>query len=184
MKYLKFLKPFIICAVSLVCMAVSCPHYYDPFEEETNEGRGVLGFYVDDSQIIYHEAWARNINADSLEIVSNFWLEHYGNLRIKFAVKDMSLDTPITDPEISFEYLYSLTPYESGKAGNISSKAEYRTLDIESGEISFRRIGSSEMYSRGDVISGNFSFVGTKVLNTGETRKVVAEDGTFDLRIK
>jgi hypothetical protein len=91
-------------------MAVSCPHYFDPFEEETNEGRGVLGFYADDSEVIYREAYITPVGEDSLEIYSTFWLENYGELRIKFAMKDMSLDTPITNPEISLEYVYSLTP--------------------------------------------------------------------------
>lgn len=184
MKCLKFLKPFLICAVSLVCMAVSCPHYYDPFGEETNEGRGVLGFFADGSEVIYREAWVTTVNEDSLEICSTFWLENYGQLRIRFAAEDMSLDTPITNPDITLEYVYNLTPYDYGKIGNITYKAEYRTIDIESAELSFRRIGSYDGSSRSDVISGNFSFEGTKVLSSGETRKFKATDGTFDLRQK
>ena len=184
MKCLKFLKPFLICAVSLVCMAVSCPHYFDPFEEETNEGRGVLGFYADDSEVIYREAYITPVGEDSLEIYSTFWLENYGELRIKFAKKDMSLDTPITNPEISLEYVYSLTPYDSGASGNLTYRAEYRTIEVEAGELSFRRIGSSDEIYRGDVVSGNFSFEGTKVMNNGETREFKATDGTFDLRRK
>ena len=95
----------------------------------------------------------------------------------------MSLETPITNPEISLEYVYSLTPYDSGTSGNLTYRAEYRTIEVEAGELSFRRIGSSDGIYRGDVVSGNFSFEGTKVLNNGETREFKATDGTFDLRI-
>lgn len=180
--FLKSLRPLMICAASLMFMAVSCPHYFDPFEEETDRGLNVLGFYVDDSPVIYYEAGINKIGEDSLEISSTFFLDHYERLTIRFAKKDMSLDAPISNPKIALTYLYSLTNKENQHTGEMTFHPEYRTLEAESGELSFRYIGPHERVTNIEIISGNFSFEGTKVLNSGETQKVVATGGTFDLR--
>lgn len=180
--FLKSVRPLLICTTLLMFMAVSCPHYYDPFEEETNSGVGVLGFYVDDSPVIYHDAYVTNIGEDSLEISSTFWLDHYEYLTIRFAKKDMSLDTPISNPKITLKYLYSLTSRENQHTGEMTFHPEYHTLEAESGELSFRYIGPHESIENTEVISGNFSFEGTKILISGETQKLVATGGTFDLK--
>ena len=180
--FLKSLRPLLTCAASLMFMAVSCPHYYDPFEEETSSGRDILGFYVDESPVIYRDVYITKIGEDSLEISSTFWLDHYEQLTIRFAKKDMSLDAPISNPKITLKYLYSLTNKENQHTGEMTFHPEYHKLEAESGELSFRYIGPHESIANMEVISGNFSFEGTKILISGETQKLVATGGTFDLK--
>lgn len=176
----KNFMPFIICVVSLICMAVSCPCLQDPFEEKTNEGLGTLGFYVGDVPVRYGDVGVRKEGKDSLIIYSTLYSSHYDLLTIKFAVGDMSLDVPIADPEINLTYLYHVSPYQN-EFGELSSQREYKTLVAEKGHLSFRYIGQTQGTVIKNVMSGNFSFEGTKLMSTGESQKLMITDGTFDL---
>ena len=88
----------------------------------------------------------------------------------------------ISNPKITLKYLYSLTCKEDQHTGDMTFHPEYRAFEAESGELSFRYIGPHESIANMEVISGNFSFEGTKILNSGETQKLVATGGTFDLK--
>ena len=174
-------KSLLLASISLLFMASSCPMQYDPFDSSGNNV-GSLGFYINGSPVVYRaeSAMVKEIEGtDSLMITSGFILGHYDQLTIKFAKSDITLDTPIIDPEIKLTYLYSIfmdmsNPY--------SDKYEWRTLSSEHGCLSFSDIGNSSG-SKKDVLVGTFSFEGVKQLKDGRTETIYATDGAFNLEV-
>ena len=107
--------------VSIIFLAGSCEKI-DPFIE-TDEGKNVLGFYLDGVKVSYetsggfpsrypyeHCVHARWINSDSLEVSALLDNYYYDEITIKIAVADISTQQDITDPDITLRYLYRKYP--------------------------------------------------------------------------
>ena len=186
MKYLqKFLKPLIICAVSLICMATSCPKYHDPFEKETEEGVGNLGFYLDGQPVSYKKnriAGAGMFCKDSIWILAYLDYEDYYSLIMQFPIEDISVENPIKNPDIRLRYVYKVIE-EKNEYGNLVIRTLYKDIKAETGELSFRFVGPSEDHDHTSctTLSGNFFFEGNDYLDSGDIRKVTVTGGTFDV---
>lgn len=174
-------KSLFITSVSLLFMASSCPMQFDPFDESGNNV-GSLGFYINGSPVVYRaeSAVVKEIEGtDSLMICSAFILGHYGELVIKFAKEDMSLEKSIKDPDITLRYLYSVFVDISEQYGD---DYEWQTLKAESGELSFTQIGDGSV-SEEYVLAGNFKFEGIRSFSDGSYEKISATDGVFNLEV-
>ena len=185
--FMKSLSPFLIVVVSLICMATSCPKYHDPFKEETDDGLGTLGFYLDGHPVSYfREAACGKVSEDSLLISAPLNYEDYKRLYIQFAIDDISVEQPIKNPEIELWYVYKVIK-EQDEYGNQVTRTQYKVIKAETGELSFRYVGPYEgdpYTSYTTTLSGNFFFEGNDYLDSGEVRKVVVTDGTFDVCYK
>ena len=181
MKLFMRYKSLFLTSFSLLLMPSSCPMQYDPFSESGNNV-GSLGFYINGSPVVYRagSAFVSEIEGtDSLMISSEFILGHYYELVIKFAKEDISLESPIKDPDIEFTYLYSAFMDLSDQYGN---DYEFRTLKAESGELSFTQIGDGSV-SDEYVLAGNFKFEGIRSFPNGSSEKISATDGVFNLEV-
>ena len=171
----KFLKPLIICAVSLICMATACPKYFDPFEKETEEGVGNLGFYLDGQPVSYKKnriAGAGMFGKDSIWILAYLDYEDYYSLIMQFPIEDISVENPIKNPDIRLRYVYKVIE-EKNEYGNLVIRTLYKDIKAETGELSFRFVGPSEDHDHTSctTLSGNFFFEGNDYLDSGDIRK-------------
>ena len=174
-------KGLLLSAMCLLFMATSCPMQYDPFEELAPK-LGSLGFYVDGTPIIY-EVGSTSVHkvsgVDSLMIRSEFILDHYRELIIKFSREDLVLETPILNPEIELTYLYSV---DLQKPDSSADRYEYRTFKADNAKLSFSHIGYSEELET-YILSGTFEFQGKREYLTGASETISATGGVFTLEV-
>ena len=167
-------------------MATSCPKYHDPFEEETNEGVGNLGFYLDGQPVSYKKnrmASAGMFGKDSIWIRANLDHENYQSLIMQFPIEDISVENPIKNPDIRLRYVHNVIT-EEDEYGNLVVRTLYKDIKAETGELSFRYAGPSENHDHDPsctTLSGNFFFEGNDYLDSGDIRKVTVTGGTFDV---
>ena len=181
MKHLMYL-------LTIILLAGSCEKI-DPFVE-TNEGKNVLGFYLDGEKVSYetsggfpseypytHCVYTRKIGADSLEISALLDNYCFSEITIKIPVQDISTERDIADPDITLKYLYRKYPIAPDQFIDGGGRMEQSCTELVGGKISFRKWDESA-----GILSGNFNFVCDAPQYDGSVRRVSVTDGNFDVK--
>ena len=176
--------------VSIIFLASSCEKI-DPFIE-TDEGKNVLGFYLDGVKVSYetsggfpseypyeHCVYARWINSDSLEVSALLDNYYYDKITIKIAVADISTQQDITDPDITLRYLYRKYPIAPDDFIDGGGRTEYSYTNPVSGKLRFRKWEQST-----GILSGNFNFECDAPQYNGSVKRVSVTNGNFDVQIE
>ena len=171
----------------LILTAVSCNNKIDPFVE-TDEGKNVLGFYLDGKEVSYttsggfpseypyrHNVYPKRINADSLEITAMLNNYTFSEIKIKIAIADISLTSDILDPDITLLYLYKKTPTSPDIYTEGGVCMEYAYTDMVSGKLSFRKWDKR-------ILSGNFYFNCDASQYDGSVKHISVTKGNFDVK--
>lgn len=172
--------------ISFFLIVVSCEKKIDPFVE-TDEGKNVLGFYLNGEKVTYttsggwgrprsNDVYAKQINADSLEIGAALNNYYYPRIVIQIASADISTSKAITNPDITLKYLYRKYPlppeiYSDGGQGH-----EYSYTVLVSGKLSFRKWDQKT-----GVLSGNFKFDCEAPQRDGSVKRISVTKGIFDV---
>ena len=170
--------------ILMILLAVSCKKI-DPFVE-TDEGKNVLGFYLDGEKVTYttsggfpseypyrHCVYTKQINADSLEISAELDNSIYRWITIQIAIADISTNHSITDPDITLTYLYR--KYPTSPNGVCCS---FAYTEFIRGKMSFRKWDQEV-----GILSGNFSFDCDAPQRDGSVKHIPVTKGSFDVSI-
>lgn len=170
--------------------AASCQKI-DPFVE-TDEGADVLGFYLDGTKVTYetsggfpseypyeHCVYARQINADSLEISASLDNYYYNHICFKIAFADISTERKLKDSDIRLTYLYRKTPTAPDENIDGGAHFEWAETELTSSEISFRTWDQEHK-----ILSANFSFKCRAPQFDGSVRSLTITKGNFDVTYK
>lgn len=186
------MKNRLLFLISLILVAVSCNSPIDPFEE-TDEGKNVLGFYLNGEKIRYatmggfpseypyeHCVYAKQLNTtpDSLEISAKLANNYYQYISIKIALSDIRTDKVIKDPDITLTYFYKKLPLPPSEYSEGGVSVYLSDTDFVSGNLSFRKWDQQV-----GILSGNFSFDCTATQHDGSVKRISVTKGTFDVRI-
>lgn len=172
--------------ISMILLTISCEKI-DPFVE-TDEGKNVLGFYLDGKKVSYqtrggfpspyeHCVYTRHFNTDSLEIIALLDNYYYNEISIKIAISEISTTHEITDPEITLTYIYRVTPLPPNEYTEGGSRIERAYTLFKSGELSFRKWDQQE-----GILSGNFRFDCEAPQYDGSVKSVSVSGGNFDVK--
>ncbi len=177
----------LVYSLVLILTAVSCNHKIDPFVE-TDEGKNVLGFYLDGKEVSYttsggfpseypygHNVYPKRINADSLEITAMLNNYTFSEIKIKIAIADISLTGDILDPDITLLYLYKKTPTPPDGYSEGGAHMKYSYTDMVSGKLSFRKWDQR-------ILSGNFYFNCDAPQSDGTVKHISVTKGNFDVK--
>lgn len=173
--------------VSVIFLAVGCEKI-DPFVE-TDEGKNVLGFYLNGEKISYDRkggwgspyenlVYAIQINPDSLVVGAVLDNYYFDEITIKIAVADISTQEDIIDPDISLRYLYRKYPLAPDDNIDDGARMERSYTDFVSGMLSFRKWDQAT-----GILSGNFDFECDAPLYDGSVIHLSITGGNFDVQI-
>ena len=175
--------------ILMILLAVSCKKI-DPFVE-TDEGKNVLGFYLDGEKVTYttsggfpseypyrHCVYTKQINADSLEISAELDNSIYRWITIQIALADISTNHSITDPDITLTYLYRKCPISPGIHTEGGRHFEHSYTEFVRGKMSFRNWDQES-----GILSGNFHFNCDAPQRDGSVKHISVTKGTFDVSI-
>lgn len=184
-RYVLQLLIFMSCIFAASCQKI------DPFVE-TDEGANVLGFYLDGTKVTYetsggfpseypyeHCVYARQINADSLEINAILDNYYYNQIYFKIAFADISTERKLVDSDITLVYLYRKTPKAPDEHIDGGAHFEWATTELTASEISFRKWDPEYR-----ILSANFSFRCKAPQFDGSVRNLNITKGNFDVRYK
>ena len=172
---------------TIIKFSVSCEKI-DPFIE-TDEGKNVLGFYLDGEKVSYvtsggfpseytykHCVYTRQVNADSLEISALLDNYYFDEITIKIAIADISTEQDITVPDITLRYLYRKYPLPPDKFTDGGGHIERSYTDFVSGNLSFRKWDRTA-----GILSGNFNFDCDATQFDGSIKRISVTKGNFDV---
>ena len=159
---------------------------------ETDDGRNVLGFYLDGEKISYktsggipseysyeHCVYARWINSDSLEVSALLDNYYYDEITIKIAVADISTQHDIIDPDVTLSYLYRKYPLPPGDFSSGGTYIKFHDTEFVSGKLSFRKWDQTA-----GILSGNFHFECDAQQYDGSTKRLSVTKGNFDVQLE
>lgn len=178
----------LLCIVSIIFLATGCEKT-DPFVE-TDEGKNVLGFYLNGEPISYetsggfiyeyrHLVHAEWINSDSLEISARLSDYYYKSIAIKIAVADISTRQNIIDPDITLMCFYKRYPLAPDDYSDGGFQETWCYASCENGTLSFRRWDPLA-----GILSGNFEFEGEVPVYDGSVKHISVTKGNFDVQIE
>lgn len=178
--------------LSMILITISCGKI-NPFVE-TNDGKNVLGFYLDGEKLTYRTSGGipseypyshcvytgyTNADADSLAITALLDNQYYDEISIKIAISDISTKHDIIDPDITLRYLYRKTPLPPNEFTEGGERYDYSYTVFESGKISFRKWDQEA-----GILSGNFNFDCYAPQYDGSIKRISVTKGNFDVRIE
>lgn len=174
--------------ISMILLTISCEKI-DPFVE-TDEGKNVLGFYLDGKKVSYqtsggfpseypyeHCVYTNHFNTDSLEIIALLDNYYYNEISIKIAISEISTTHEITDPDITLTYIYRVTPLPPDEYSEGGGRIERAYTMFKSGALSFRKWDQ-----QAGILSGNFRFDCEAPQYDGSVKSVSVSGGNFDVK--